>query len=887
MGQGKSRLGAEDEETAEERPVSVAESAPDVSSTGKKGHHHRKNHLWRRSKQGGYSLPGDKAGSTASLANAGGKTGAVLVSYNDKRQSEFRSHPPQRSQSLAFPGISRIGLLSPQRECPEGSPSIQDPFGQDEECDAQIPKPVISPSEDFTLEIGGNPHDQPLDVAQPPPPPPPPAATPTQCSNLDSDVRSGGVGGDSQQQEEEAPPPRAKLPCSNVDYEDESVSQTDSPSSSSSSSDEAIEKAADDALFGSSKDDDNDNDCVNREANMVLDNLATILDENLNSSSSSTEASPLPPLSHPQSPKFGKEVRLDFAEEEEEVVRRQAEKKEEEVVPEIAQTSGTRLAIRKLHDGGEEVVGCSSNNNGSFEETPLSAEVQALQANGEGASEKLAEVATSTSSASPSSPMSSSMEDEVSGSLESSENRVDSSSSFEDPMPLRSDDLGPIEKAFDFRNDPPSTPEVSSLVKPGVVSEAPKDFAESGDNRDLWPPHADHDEERADDDCDGESLRLRRRQQHEQQQQQRDEASSSLSLASKETTYREWEALVESSIDEPTTKAWSQSMPSSFSRQQHFYNNNSRLPPLGCSSDDLGTSDDDNKNNNQGNACYDSLEDLRSSGRSSARRALPPVPSDTAQRQRAMQILKGFMLESSPPHDSLEDLRSMYPGDGQDSPPSARDSSSNLLSGVGTMASMTSSSLHQLGPSSFSKRLLPSVPRSVEDAAHAHVDDLHQATSSSSGIDDSGFLSISRDNCRATTDSKPVISLIGSSALEENVKETVKDDDDDCGPRPRTGFWVGLEQTPVNRRHQKNNPGGRPGNAAIKKRHSEPIGPDDKKVLEFALNASKASSPFEAARNQFRKQESASSRSNFRQNESDFPHRKLAFCCAFCGLRGF
>ncbi len=196
-------------------------------------------------------------------------------------------------------------------------------------------------------------------------------------------------------------------------------------------------------------------------------------------------------------------------------------------------------------------------------------------------------------------------------------------------------------------------------------------------------------------------------------------SSSSNSLTSLEAlepgqkSFREWESLVESCIDEEEEEegkedknavdddfagmryrrayAWKEPTPP---RSFQW-----RPPPLGCSSDDLdNTTDDDDDDppyfRPEGGCCYDSLEDLSGLPKSSpppsplpaaialpaGKRSLPAIPKDSAQQQRAMKILglrgcvgeaalegagrKPSTSSSSNACDSLEDVRGYFP-DGQ------------------------------------------------------------------------------------------------------------------------------------------------------------------------------------------------------------------------------
>eukprot|EP00095_Tigriopus_kingsejongensis_P008796 snap_masked-scaffold1416_size42578-processed-gene-0.4 protein:Tk08796 transcript:snap_masked-scaffold1416_size42578-processed-gene-0.4-mRNA-1 annotation:"sjchgc08027 protein" len=147
--------------------------------------------------------------------------------------------------------------------------------------------------------------------------------------------------------------------------------------------------------------------------------------------------------------------------------------------------------------------------------------------------------------------------------------------------------------------------------------------------------------------------------------------SNESKAALKTTSYKDWESLVDSCIDLPEGRVDPDESPlimyggdqrADFqifpppppTRQRpHVYlpvgQHGPRLPPLGCSSDDLGSSSNNNTDEEIRNPCYDSLEDLKSGERrrqqstsssvSGGRRALPQVPEDADQRQRALQIL--------------------------------------------------------------------------------------------------------------------------------------------------------------------------------------------------------------------------------------------------------
>ncbi len=181
------------------------------------------------------------------------------------------------------------------------------------------------------------------------------------------------------------------------------------------------------------------------------------------------------------------------------------------------------------------------------------------------------------------------------------------------------------------------------------------------------------------------------------------------SLEPGQKSFREWESLVESCIDEEEEEDEEEDFileePADSSRH-HFAGRHSyrpdapsstssrafqwRPPPLGCSSDDLdGTTDDDTDasllRRRGGNPCYDSLEDLsrmlkedprlqdeiQAPPASSGKRVLPAIPTDTAQQIRALKILRmqeaaqdrkrSTSSSSTNPHDSLEDVRAYFP----------------------------------------------------------------------------------------------------------------------------------------------------------------------------------------------------------------------------------
>ncbi len=156
-----------------------------------------------------------------------------------------------------------------------------------------------------------------------------------------------------------------------------------------------------------------------------------------------------------------------------------------------------------------------------------------------------------------------------------------------------------------------------------------------------------------------------------------------------------------------------------------------RPPPVGCSSDDLdNTTDDDNERTN---FRYDSLEDLgkllKEADRPSvgqklvaapvglsspSKRALPAVPTDISQQLRAMRILslapraelaRKISSSSNQTRDSLEDVRAYFP-DGQ-----CEDSEDG---GLGR-SDMSEASLPSIGNNR--KRLLPAIPGAADDFA--------------------------------------------------------------------------------------------------------------------------------------------------------------------------
>lgn len=134
----------------------------------------------------------------------------------------------------------------------------------------------------------------------------------------------------------------------------------------------------------------------------------------------------------------------------------------------------------------------------------------------------------------------------------------------------------------------------------------------------------------------------------------------------KTTSYKDWESLVESCIDLPEAEEGLNDEHFQLFRadrdQRHMYmqptHRGTRLPPVGCSSDDLvSSSNTDEEIIQTNNHCYDSLEDIMSGERRrarstsssvSGRRTLPPVPNDVDQRQRAIQILSLQAMLSDP-----------------------------------------------------------------------------------------------------------------------------------------------------------------------------------------------------------------------------------------------
>ncbi|XP_059098841.1 serine-rich adhesin for platelets-like isoform X1 [Tigriopus californicus] len=134
----------------------------------------------------------------------------------------------------------------------------------------------------------------------------------------------------------------------------------------------------------------------------------------------------------------------------------------------------------------------------------------------------------------------------------------------------------------------------------------------------------------------------------------------------KTTSYKDWESLVESCIDLPEAEEGLVDehfqLFNADRDQRHMYmhpsHRGTRLPPVGCSSDDLvSSSNTDEEIVQTNNHCYDSLEDIMSGERRrarstsssvSGRRTLPPVPSDVDQRQRAIQILSLQAMLSDP-----------------------------------------------------------------------------------------------------------------------------------------------------------------------------------------------------------------------------------------------
>ncbi len=219
-----------------------------------------------------------------------------------------------------------------------------------------------------------------------------------------------------------------------------------------------------------------------------------------------------------------------------------------------------------------------------------------------------------------------------------------------------------------------------------------------------------------DDNCSGEQIKsVPEEEELEETVGGRDEevkeAGDDVTAGHKTTTYKEWESLVESCIDEEEDSL-------SFRSNGKFRSTEMRLPPLGCSSDDLATTTDDEV---QGD-CYDSLEDLPKIGkqqeqqRVQPKRALPPLPRDANQRLRALQVLmmqreEEKMLLTLPPltHDSLEDVRAYYPADGQQQhkrafPPEKQRTGAGAGAGAGVGA----------GAGGARRRLLPTIPVSSD-----------------------------------------------------------------------------------------------------------------------------------------------------------------------------
>lgn len=261
--------------------------------------------------------------------------------------------------------------------------------------------------------------------------------------------------------------------------------------------------------------------------------------------------------------------------------------------------------------------------------------------------------------------------------------------------------------------------------------------------------------------------------------------------------------------DDDELAAFDQLGPTTSYRDWARNNSNRRLPPIGCSSDDgAPTSEDDNyrrQSTSSSNECYDSLEELRllrlhqqkgigaqRPGHARERgavlggkRALPPVPDDEGQQERAMQLLqlKDFIsseddedvvagaakggLETRPPigqHDSLEELR--FPADGgeqmQTAPPLDRSHR--------TQTFINPTYADELGRA---KRMLPRIPG-------AQTTPKFQTAGEREGQDDSGFLDFrSKEEVAVVSAGEVRASPVGANNRKTSVS---------------ANYWVGMDE---------------------------------------------------------------------------------------------